>query len=430
MRSGASVFQRKIFMKKVVTMIFLLLLLTFIGVFCASAGDNRKPARIIYGDVNLDGAVNISDAAQIQKYLALYKTDSVLNLINDKNLTDFNGDGIISISDVTALKKHIAGIDSGSMIGATAYILSDSEYLRAVEVSSPDEPVMNHLYVSKSYDKDEACFGEFKFNTILDANESISSNSEKNRYTIHVADGTYTDLQERFSGVDDSQRAAAEYCGVTCKDYVYYEGNADDPEKCVIEWDGNTGFNKSIVYKTISKKAPFHIAKIQNNSLHTYIRGFNFRCKNLRYCIHIETGGKGANVEWKIINCVFDWGGDPDCTDLAGKGSKAAIGAGHSPFEHGEFINCTVNSETEFSYLAHDNKNYSPATSDEVSGAEIVFDNCDLGGGNILCMSLKGDGIVASPYMLIFKNCENAGIVKHSVSSPSTKSVWQVLQEQ
>lgn len=115
---------------------------------------------------------------------------------------------------------------------------------------------------------------------------------------------------------------------------------------------------------------------------------------------------------------------------MAGKGSKAAIGTGHSPFEHGEFINCTVNSETEFSYSTHDNKNYSPATSDEVSGAEIVFDNCDLGGGNILCMSLKGDGIVASPYMLIFKNCENAGIVKHSVSSPSTKSVWQVLQEQ
>ena len=237
-------------MKKLVTMIFLLLLLTFIGVFCASAGDNRKPARIIYGDVNLDGAVNISDAAQIQKYLALYKTDSVLNLINDKNLTDFNGDSIISISNVTALKKHIAGIDSGSMIGATAYILSDSEYLRAVEVSSPDEPVMNHLYVSKSYDKDEACFGEFKFNTILDANESISSNSEKNRYTIHVADGN------------------SNFCAV---DGVFFNKDKTKLIRYPEEKTG-TGYSIPATVKTVCDSAFYHCSQLTSIEIPSSVR--------------------------------------------------------------------------------------------------------------------------------------------------------------
>ena len=287
---------------------------------------------------------------------------------------------------------------------------------------------MNDLYVSNSFDSTDTGFGVTKFKTIIDANNSITDNSERNRYTIHVADGTYTDLQELYAGVDDSQRPAKDYCGVICKDYVYYEGNVQNPANCVINWDGKTGFAGSITYDNVSKKAPFHLTNIIKNSLHTHVKGFTFNCKNLRYCLHIETSGAGREVDWLIEQCIFNWGGDPDCTDLVGLGSKPAIGAGHSPLERGKFKNCIINAANDVDYLCHDNTNGTTRASGILNGAKIIFVDTNFNNGYIYCQSVKVDSIVQVPYILKFVNCLNLNenkIIKTRAEGV-TEDVWKI----
>lgn len=58
----------------------------------------------IVGDVNLDGTISISDATEVQKYLAEFIE---LNGIQ-KNLADTNGDGTITITDATEIQKYLA----------------------------------------------------------------------------------------------------------------------------------------------------------------------------------------------------------------------------------------------------------------------------------------------------------------------------------
>lgn len=61
----------------------------------------------LYGDVNGDGEVNISDATMIQKFaIGINKPeeDSVV-----ANLADVDRDGEISILDVTCIQKYLAG---------------------------------------------------------------------------------------------------------------------------------------------------------------------------------------------------------------------------------------------------------------------------------------------------------------------------------
>lgn len=60
----------------------------------------------LLGDVNLDGKVNISDATEIQKYLAGSVEFSGVRKLN----ADVNGDGNIKINDATTIQKMIVGI--------------------------------------------------------------------------------------------------------------------------------------------------------------------------------------------------------------------------------------------------------------------------------------------------------------------------------
>ena len=61
----------------------------------------------LLGDVTLDGQVNITDATEIQKYLAGSVEFSEVRKLN----ADVNGDGNISITDATTIQKIIAGIE-------------------------------------------------------------------------------------------------------------------------------------------------------------------------------------------------------------------------------------------------------------------------------------------------------------------------------
>lgn len=197
--------------------------------------------------------------------------------------------------------------------------------------------VMNYIYVSPNgSDANGDGSKENPFATIFHANESITDNSKYKKYTIIVGNGTYTDLQERYSGV--IYQSGSGYQGIVCKDYVYYESeNVSRPDLCVINWDGIAGLsdNDKIV-NNISPKCPFHVT----NGIHTAIKGFKFVVKNCRYAMHIETVGNIGETEWLIDNCIIEWHGTPDITDSSY--NRPVIGCGTTIGEKGTISNCVI----------------------------------------------------------------------------------------
>lgn len=296
--------------------------------------------------------------------------------------------------------------------------------------------VTHHLYVSKSYTEADEGFGVTKFNTIYDANESITDNSESNRYIIHVADGTYTDLQERYSGVLDSKLASTVLNGIICKNYVYYEGNVKNPQKCVISWDGATGIDAgNLTYNNVVKKCPFHLVKMSNN-MHTKISGFTLDCKNIRYGLHIDSSSAGYMCDWSVEDCVIKWGGTPDCSDNSRY--KPAIGCGHSPFETGAFKRVRiVNTDTAkgsiIAYFGHDNTNGSGVNENGgaeggiLVGARITFENCDFANMTVECRS--GNGKVCDiNNKLNLVDCINVGKVNNiATSGGDGNTYWDII---
>ena len=133
--------------KKITAFIFsILLLITSVCAVCADNDDLPILPIIKFsqGDVNRDSKVNIKDATQIQKYLALIvELDTQQQVFADvdgkkgitikdvthiqkrlagrdtlsnypaaleEEVSDFNGDGRVSIKDATAIQKHLVGL--------------------------------------------------------------------------------------------------------------------------------------------------------------------------------------------------------------------------------------------------------------------------------------------------------------------------------
>lgn len=65
----------------------------------------QQLASILYGDVNDDAAVNITDAVLVLKFI----TNSTL-IINSQ-AADVNGDEFTNITDAVLILKHITNID-------------------------------------------------------------------------------------------------------------------------------------------------------------------------------------------------------------------------------------------------------------------------------------------------------------------------------
>ncbi len=295
--------------------------------------------------------------------------------------------------------------------------------MTAEQVSKNEDENMNYLYVSKEYTTADEGYGVTKFNTIYDANESIKDNGYYNRYTIVVKSGTYTDLQERYAGISDS--GETELKGICTKDYVYYEAeNIYSMGSVVIKWDGATGFD-TLTRADIVLKCPFHIRP----NTHTHIRGFTFNTKNLRYGIHVETGGKGYLSDWKIDNCRFIWGGNPDCTDYAKNTNVPVFGCGHSIGEKGVISNCKiVATNCTIGYQNHENKDYSGKNLAVKSGADITIKNCDFGGTKIQCRTLYGK-VSDTPGQVTVDNCINISSIENLYSGESTEPWWIITQK-
>ena len=281
---------------------------------------------------------------------------------------------------------------------------------------------MHYLYVSNDYNEDTDGFGETKFNSILSANNSISDNSYHNRYTIIVMAGTYTDLQDKYAGMSDVGLVG--YRGVMTKDYVYYESeNIYNPAATVIKWDGATGFDKATLKsEDIIKKCPFHL----DLNVHTHIKGFTFDCKNIRYALHLESGGTGYATNWVVGHCTFIWGGRADCVDYANKTTVPVFGCGHSFGEVGLIENCKIiPTHCTIGYQNHDNADNSDFGLPIKVGAKITFKDCDFGGTEIQARTLKG-AYADTPNVLTIDNCINISAINKMYAAPADHCDWIV----
>ena len=279
---------------------------------------------------------------------------------------------------------------------------------------------MHYLYVSNDYNENTEGFGETKFNSILSANNSISDNSYHNRYTIVVMAGIYTDLQDKYAGMSDVGLVG--YRGVMTKDYVYYESeNIYNPAATIIKWDGATGFDKSTLKsEDIIKKCPFHL----DLNVHTHIRGFTFDCKNIRYGIHLESGGTGYATNWVVGHCTFIWGGRADCVDYANKTTVPVFGCGHSFGEVGLIENCKIiPTHCTIGYQSHDNADNSDFGLPIKVGAKITFKDCDFGGTEIQARTLKG-AYADTPNVLTIDNCINISAINKMYAAPADHCDW------
>ena len=288
---------------------------------------------------------------------------------------------------------------------------------------APDH-TMHYLYVSNDYNETTEGFGVTKFNSILSANDSISDNSYRNRYTIVVMAGTYTDMQDKFAGLSDVGLVG--YRGVMTKDYVYYESeNIYNPAATVIKWDGAIGFDKSTLKsEDIIKKCPFHL----DLNVHTHIKGFTFDCKNIRYGIHLESGGTGYATEWVVANCIFKWGGRADCVDYADKTTVPVFGCGNSFGEVGLIENCKIiPTHCTIGYQNHDNADNSDFGLPIKTGASITIRNCDFDNTEIQVRTLKGEYSDTSNILTIDR-CINISEVKKLYAAPATKCDWTVVE--
>ncbi len=69
--------------------------------------------KILIGDVDIDGAVSIKDATNIQKYAVQMLSFNANQLI----AADCDGDGRISVKDATTVQMYIAGYDESGLVG-------------------------------------------------------------------------------------------------------------------------------------------------------------------------------------------------------------------------------------------------------------------------------------------------------------------------
>lgn len=259
---------------------------------------------------------------------------------------------------------------------------------------------------------------EKPYATVLKANDVITDSSEKNKYEIIVADGTYTDLQEKYKGQNGS-----DYQGVIAKSYVTYKSESNNPEKCIFIWDGGVGYD-TISNATCTNKCFFHINSVTVN---TVIKGFKFVGTNLRYCLHFESNCLTTPY---IENCIFDWHG----RDFSPKNGPV-IGMGGCIFSHITFKDCKfLNSQNDAGIQWHDNTypydwmngRYEPEGLCP-KGAVIECIDCLFDGLNIQVWSQNEDRPM--PCCLILKNCGGLKNVYPSIIAGGTKNYWKLFNQ-
>ena len=301
-----------------------------------------------------------------------------------------------------------------------------TDFVNSVDVYTKDEidDKLGEIHINKIYvattgsDTEGNGTKEKPYATVLKANDVVTNASEKNKYEIIVADGTYTDLQEKYKGQNGS-----DYQGVIAKSYVTYKSESNNPEKCIFIWDGGVGYD-TISNDTCTNKCFFHINSVTVN---TVIKGFKFVGSNLRYCLHFESNCLTTPY---IENCIFDWHG----RDFAPKNGPV-IGMGGSIFSHITFKDCKfLNSQNDAGIQWHDNTypydwingRYEPEGLCP-KGAVIECIDCLFDGLNVQVRSQNEDRPM--PCCLILKNCGGLKNVYPSIIAGGTKNYWKLFNQ-
>lgn len=301
-----------------------------------------------------------------------------------------------------------------------------TDFVNSVDVYTKDEidDKLGEIQINKIYvattgsDTEGNGTKEKPYATVLKANDVVTNASEKNKYEIIVADGTYTDLQEKYKGQNGS-----DYQGVIAKSYVTYKSESNNPEKCIFIWDGGVGYD-TISNDTCTNKCFFHI---NSETINTVIKGFKFVGSNLRYCLHFESNCLTTPY---IENCIFDWHG----RDFAPKNGPV-IGMGGSIFSHITFKDCKfLNSQNDAGIQWHDNTypydwingRYEPEGLCP-KGAVIECIDCLFDGLNVQVRSQNEDRPM--PCCLILKNCGGLKNVYPSIIAGGTKNYWKLFNQ-
>ena len=301
-----------------------------------------------------------------------------------------------------------------------------TDFVNSVDVYTKDEidDKLGEIHINKIYvatigsDTEGNGTKEKPYATVLKANDVVTNASEKNKYEIIVADGTYTDLQEKYKGQNGS-----DYQGVIAKSYVTYKSESNNPEKCIFIWDGGVGYD-TISNDTCTNKCFFHINSV---TINTVIKGFKFVGSNLRYCLHFESNCLTTPY---IENCIFDWHG----RDFAPKNGPV-IGMGGSIFSHITFKDCKfLNSQNDAGIQWHDNTysydwvngRYEPEGLCP-KGAVIECIDCLFDGLNVQVRSQNEDRPM--PCCLILKNCGGLKNVYPSIIAGGTKNYWKLFNQ-
>ena len=381
---------------------------------------------IVYGEfqdwasryVN-NGAYTPVESTYISHNTQISKVAEFYNIPTDAKylcLSFYKGGLDTSIDSINVISGEFR---QGLSYRKTDFVNSLDVYTKAEVDDKLGEIHINKIYVATTGSDTEGNGTKEKpYATVLKANDVVADASEKNKYEIIVADGTYTDLQEKYKGQNGS-----DYQGVIAKSYVTYKSQSNNPEKCIFIWDGGVGYD-TISNDTCANKCFFHINSV---TIDTVIKGFKFVGSNLRYCLHFESNCLTTPY---IENCIFDWHGG----DFLPKNGPV-IGMGGCIFSHITFKDCKfLNSQNDAGIQWHDNTypydwmngRYEPEGLCP-KGAVIECIDCLFDNLNIQVRSQNEDRPM--PCCLILKNCGGLKNVYPSIIAGGTKNYWKLFNQ-
>lgn len=275
------------------------------------------------------------------------------------------------------------------------------------------------LEVSPSYDESVVGWGVTKFDNIISAHDSITGSSATNQFLILVHPGTYDDWSAKWP----SNTTATGYLGIQPKPYVFFEStDVEHPENYVLRWDGAAELKdgQTLSGDQAMQRALFHLAQ---NPRTTQIKGFTFDVKNCRYCLHIESAGRGAGNELLISNCVFKWGGNPRVTGFNG----APLGMGISSGESVTIENCKwdVVESVPDATAGHNNRWQMDAVKFVRPPAILKMVNCNFNGKNFRMDTVSTADQTDAFDEIHLLNCRNINRAYNGLQGSATENNWK-----